>query len=129
MLLLLLIHLLLLLFSLSSAACNASCYSVLPQNEVIYASIGDSFEIFVQHLFTPTFSLAREGNGSIYTVVNDDDVCGGDTSVCHLDNDAARFKINSFQPYLAGNYEYRYYVTFTEFCPTPFTLKVAGKLY
>ena len=43
-------------------------------------------------------------------------------SVCVLDNDAASFKINSFESTLARNYEYRFFYTFSDFCPTPFTL-------
>ena len=101
------------------SACNASCYSVLPPKDVIYLSIGDMLEIRVVHQVLPTFQLAREDNGGMYDEVDDDDVCGGEESVCVLDNDAASFKINSFESTLARNYEYRFFYTFSDFCPTP----------
>ena len=78
-------------------------------------------EIRVVHQVLPTFELTRE-DGGMYEVVDDNDVCGGDSSLCVLDADAARFKINSFESSLAGNYEYRHFYTFSDFCPTPFTL-------
>ena len=85
-------------------------------------------EITVEHPLLPTFQLAREDSGGMYEVVDDDDVCGGVSSLCVLDADAARFKINSFESSLAGNYEYRRFYTFSEFCPTPFTLIEASEL-
>ena len=85
-------------------------------------------EIRVEHPLLPTFVLTREDSGGTYDVVDDDDVCGGDSSVCVLDGDAARFKINSFESSLAGNYEYRRFYTFSDFCPTPFTLIEASEL-
>ena len=115
-------------FLLLLAACNTSCYDELPANEVIYASNGDMFEITVVHTGLSTFRLAREDSGGFYNVVDDDDVCGGDTNVCVLDADAARFEINSFQSSLAGNYEYQYFYTFVDVCLTPFTLIEASEL-
>ena len=85
-------------------------------------------EIRVEHPLLPTFVLTREDSGGTYEVVDDDDVCGGDSSVCVLDGDAARFMINSFESSLAGNYEYRHFYTFSDFCPTPFTLIEASEL-
>ena len=85
-------------------------------------------EIRVVHQLLPTFQLAREDDGGMYEVVDDDDVCGGDSSVCVLDGDAARFKINSFESSLAGNYEYQHFYMFSDFCPTPFTLIEASEL-
>ena len=85
-------------------------------------------EITVLHPGLNSFELVREDSGGTYDMVNDNDVCGGDESVCVLDGDAARFKINSFESSLAGNYEYRRFYTFSDFCPTPFTLIEASEL-
>ena len=115
-------------FLLLLAACNASCYDELPANEVIYLSNGDMFEISVVHPGLSTFQLARENSGGMYNVVDDGDICGGDTSFCVIDYDAARFIINSFNSSLAGNYQYEHFYTFVDVCPTPFTLIEAGKL-
>ena len=78
-------------YSLPLAVYKSSCYDALPVNEVICASIGDSFEIYVQHIALPSFLLACEDSDGIYIGVDDNDVCGGDESVCVLDSDAARF--------------------------------------
>ena len=80
-------------------------------------------EITVVHPGLSSFQLVRENS-----VVDDGDICGGDTSFCVIDADAARFMINSFKSSLAGNYEYQHFYAFVDFCTTPFTLIEASEL-
>ena len=98
------------------------CYNDLPSSDIIYANIGDSFDIIVEHSELVSFNLYKESNG-----VFDIAVCN-DSDICVIHNDTARFEIKSFQPCLAGTYEYRYNFGFenSSFCATPFTI---GELY
>ena len=80
-------------------------------------------EITVVHPGLSSFQLVRENSK-----IDDGDICGGDTSFCVLDADAARFMISSFNSSLAGNYQYQYFYTFVDVCPTPFTLIAASEL-
>ena len=103
-------------------ACNSSCYNVLPSSDIIYANIGDSFDIIVQHSDLVSFNLYKQSNG-VFNIA----VCN-DSDICVIHNDTAHFEIKSFQPCLAGTYEYRYNFAFdnSSFCATPFTI---GELY
>ena len=98
-------------------ACSSSCYNITPSSDIIYASIGDSFDVVVEHSELLSFNLYKESNG---TGVFDIAVCN-DSSICVVHIDAARFEIRSFKPELAGTYEYRY-TNGTSFCATPFTI-------
>ena len=99
-------------------ACNSSCYTVLPSSDIIYANIGDSFDIVVEHSELVSFDLYKESNG-----VFDIAVCN-DSDICVIHNNTAHFEIKSFQSCLAGTYEYRYNFAFenSSFCATPFTI-------
>ena len=101
------------LFFYFPLACNSLCY-----NDIIYANIGDSFDIIVEHSELVSFNLYKESNG-----VFDIAVCN-DSDICVIHNDTARFEIKSFQSCLAGTYEYRYTFAFgnSSFCAIPFTI-------
>ena len=98
-------------------ACSSSCYNITPSSDIIYASIGDSFDIVVEYSELLSFNLYTDSNG---TGVFDIAVCN-DSDICVVHTDAAHFEIRSFQPELAGTYEYRY-ANGTSFCATPFTI-------
>ena len=99
-------------------ACNSSCYNVLPSSDIIYANIGDSFDIIVKHSELVSFDLYKESN-EVFDIA----VCN-DSNICVIHNDTARFEIKSFQPSLAGTYEYRYNFALgnSSFCATSFTI-------
>ena len=99
-------------------ACNSLCYNVLPSSDIICANIGDSFDIIVEHSELVSFDLYKESND-----VFDIAVCN-DSDICVIHNDIAHFEIKSFQPCLAGSYQYRYSfaVGNSSFCATPFTI-------
>lgn len=98
----------------TQSACNESCYSEIPDS-IIYAEIGDSFNVTIEHTEVFSFNLYNTTSGS-------DVFCDPDVCVVH----DRRLEIKRFQPYLEGNYEFRFnYSMLGEFCAVNFTLKRA----
>ena len=97
-------------FFLNFIACTESCYSEIPDS-IIYAEVGDSFNVTIEH--TEVFSFNLYNTTSVF--------CDPDVCVVH----DRRLEIKSFQPYLEGNYEFRF---LGEFCAVNFTLKRACML-
>ena len=98
-------------------ACTESCYSEIPDS-IIYAEVGDSFNVTIVHTEVFSFNLYNTTSGT-------DVFCDPEVCVVH----DRRLEIKRFQPYLEGNYEFRFnYSMLGEFCAINFTLKRARML-